>query len=275
MLFGLFSSRCLRKSQSLVAVRFPDNLSDFSQKLSELASMNELLLKVRNLEKRFGGVVVAHDVHFDLVRDDLVCIIGPNGAGKTTLINMLSGMIKPDSGSIFFEGRNIIGLPLYKYARIGIVRKFQIPTLFPRMSPRENLEVAQLGVGIKSPSSDVDAVLDLIGLLKIADTQIAGALPHGQKQWLEIGMTLICQPKLLILDEPTAGMSIDETDKTAKIIKSLKSRCSIIVIEHNMRCVRSLNTRTIVLHRGEIISEGTFSEVENDPRVRNVYLGRQ
>lgn len=237
--------------------------------------MSEPLLVVRNLEKNFGGVVAVHGVSFNLEYGELICIIGPNGAGKTTLINLLTGTLQPLAGSILFEGRHIVGLPLHKYARLGIVRKFQRPTNFQWMSPRENLEVARLGVGDKGASSDTDAVLSMIGLAGLADVTIADALAHGQKQWLEIGMTLMCQPKLIILDEPTAGMSSEETDKAVEIVLGLKEKRSIIVVEHDMGFIRALDTRTLVMHQGEVICEGSFSEVGDDPKVRDVYLGRQ
>ena len=237
--------------------------------------MSGSLLVARHLEMRFGGIVAVHDVSLELQKGELICIIGANGAGKTTLINILSGTLKPFAGSILFEGRNIVGLPLYQYARNGIVRKFQVPSYFQWMSPRENLEVARLGVGAKVADSEIDRVLSLIGLAEVADITIAEALAHGQKQWLEIGMTLMCQPKLIILDEPTAGMSPEETDKTAEIVLGMRSKCSFIVIEHDMRFVRALNTRTLVMHQGEVICEGPFSEVANDPKVRAVYLGEQ
>ena len=227
--------------------------------------MSEPLLVARHLEMNFGGVVAVRNVSFDLEDGELICIIGPNGAGKTTLIDLLTGTLQPLAGSILFEGRDIVGLPLYEYARIGIVRKFQIPAYFQWMSPRENLEVARLGVGDRGASADTDEVLSMIGLAGLADVTIADALAHGQKQWLEIGMTLMCRPKLIILDEPTAGMSSEETDKTVEIVLGLKGKCAIIIIEHDMRFVRDLDTRTLVMHQGEVICEGSFSEVGNDP----------
>lgn len=237
--------------------------------------MSEPLLVARHLEMKFGGIVAVRNVSFDLEFGELMCIIGPNGAGKSTLTDLMTGKLQSLPGSLIFEGRDIVGLPLHEYARIGIVRKFQIPTYFQWMSPRENLEVARLGVGDRGASSDTDAVLSMIGLVGLADVTIADALAHGQKQWLEIGMTLMCQPKLIILDEPTAGMSSEETDKTVEIILGLKGKCAIIVIEHDMSFVRALDARTLVMHQGDVICEGSFSEVGNDPKVRDVYLGRQ
>jgi ABC-type uncharacterized transport system ATPase subunit len=237
--------------------------------------MSTPLQVVRNLAMNFGGVVAVHNVSFDLQEGELLCIIGPNGAGKTTLINLLSGALRPVSGSIIFAGQEIIGLPLYRYARLGIVRKFQVPSYFQSMSPRDNLEVAQLGSGARGEKSNTDEILRLIGLAGVADDAIADALAHGQKQWLEIGMALMCQPKLIILDEPTAGMSREETDKTVEIVLGMKGQRAVIVIEHHMRFVRALNARTMVMHQGEVICEGIFSEIENDPRVRDIYLGRK
>jgi ABC-type uncharacterized transport system ATPase subunit len=237
--------------------------------------MNQPLTSVRDLEMNFGGVVAVHGVSFELKGGELLCIIGPNGAGKTTLINLLSGALRPLSGSILFEGREIIGLPLYKYAHLGIVRKFQVPSIFQSMTPRDNLEVAQLGGGRRGGSPHTDEILKVIGLASLADNTTAGALAHGQKQWLEIGMALMCQPKMIILDEPTAGMSREETDKTAEIVLGMKGQRAVIVIEHDMRFVRALDARTMVMHQGEVICEGKYSEIENNPKVRDIYLGRK
>ena len=143
------------------------------------------------------------------------------------------------------------------------------------MTPRDDLEVARLGAASRGENSSTDDILRLIGLTGVADSTIAGSLAHGQKQWLEIGMALMCRPKLIILDEPTAGMSREETDKTVDVVLGLKGKSAIIVIEHDMRFIRALNSRTVVMHQGKVIFEGTFSEIENNPIVRDIYLGRK
>lgn len=232
-------------------------------------------MSVRHLEMNFGGVAAVCRVSFEMQAGELLCIIGPNGAGKTTLINLLSGAFKPVSGEIIFENQNVIGMPLHKFARLGIVRKYQVPSYFHSMTPRDNLEVARLGAAARGENSNTDDILKLIGLTAVADSTIAGSLAHGQKQWLEIGMALMCRPKLIILDEPTAGMSREETDKTVEIVLDLKGKSAIIVIEHDMRFIRALNSRTIVMHQGKVIFEGIFSEIENNPIVRDIYLGRK
>jgi ABC-type uncharacterized transport system ATPase subunit len=238
--------------------------------------MSEPLLVVRGLKKSFGGVLAVRGVDLNLNAGELLCMIGPNGAGKSTLLNLLSGTVRPLAGTIHFAGQDMAGRHLHDYARMGIVRKFQVPCIFHEMTVRENLEVAQLGVRGRGYERDTLAtVLTTIGLTGQADHSIAGSLAHGQKQWLEMGMTLMCRPRLLLLDEPTAGMSEDETGKTAAMLLQLKAKFPIIVIEHDMKFVRSLNSRTVVMHQGEIICEGRFADVENNELVRDVYLGRQ
>jgi ABC-type uncharacterized transport system ATPase subunit len=183
-------------------------------------------------------------------------------------------VLRPSRGSIRFEGRDLVGLAPYHFARRGIARKFQVPGVFESMSVRDNLLVADR-------SSDADESLqraeDLAGLLSLTPHAgvVAGELAHGQKQWLEIGMGLMSRPKLLLLDEPTAGMSVEETRRTADLLLGLKGKTAIIAIEHDMRFVRQLNCRTMVLHQGRVIAEGSFGEIEADALVRDVYLGRR
>lgn len=236
--------------------------------------MTETLLSVRGLKMNFGGVRVVHDIDFELDWGELLCIIGPNGAGKTTLLNLLTGTLRPLAGTIQFAGRSMVGRPLHEHTRMGIVREFQIPNIFRAMTLRENLEVAQLGTGMgKVGGRSVDEVLEIIGLKNEEDKTIADNLAYGQKQWLEIGMALMCRPKLLLLDEPTAGMTTDETQKLAEMLLGI-DQLSIIVIEHDMKFVRTLNSRTIVMHHGQIIRDSEFCNVEQDPSVCDIYLGR-
>jgi ABC-type uncharacterized transport system ATPase subunit len=234
------------------------------------------LLTARGLTMSFGGVHAVRNVCLNLDAEELVCIIGPNGAGKSTLLNLLSGMLQPLAGSIRFDGRDTVGLPVYEYARLGIIRKFQIPSLFREMTVSDNLEVAMLGVCERAfQGSSIGRVLDTIGLGGRAAGLIADTLSHGQKQWLEIGMALMCKPRLLLLDEPTAGMTTEETQKSAEMLLRLKEDFPIIVIEHDMKFVHTLNSRMIVMHQGEIVCEGSFAEVERNTLVRDIYLGRR
>ena len=236
--------------------------------------MSDPLLSVRGLKISFAGIKAIRHVDLRLDDRELICIIGPNGAGKTTLLNLLSGTLRPQAGQIRFTGYNLIGLPAYRFARLGIIRKFQVPNVFGPMSARENLEVAMLGAGGRAGSQDgVAEILELTGLGDLAETG-ADALAHGQKQWLEIGMALVCRPNLLLLDEPSAGMSAEETQELAEVVSKLKDQ-AIVVIEHDMNFVRSLGCRTVVMHQGEIICDDRFSAVEKDPLVCDVYLGRK
>ena len=237
--------------------------------------MAEALLRADNLEKHFGGVAAVDGVSLEFTRGGLRCIIGPNGAGKSTLFNMLCGTLEPDAGSIWFDGRDILGLPLHAYARIGIARKFQIPSVFESMTVRGNVVVSLPPTGhVHSDDGRVDEIVDMMSLTGVQDVA-AGELAHGQKQWLEIGMALMSAPKLLLLDEPTAGMTNEETQQTADLLQTLSGETTIIAIEHDMRFVRALECRTLVMHRGRVIAEGQFAEIEANEMVRDVYLGRR
>jgi len=237
--------------------------------------MSQVLLSAKGLKMSFGGVKAVNHVDLDLAGDELLCIIGPNGAGKTTLLNLFTGILRPQAGAISFAGRAMVGRPLYEYARRGIIRKFQVPSVFSEMSIKQNLEVALLGVGAGGAEAGaVDEILELIGLRSQADQTMADELAHGQKQWLEIGMALICRPKVLLLDEPASGMTKEETRKLAEMLLDL-DHLSTIVIEHDMAFVRTLNSRTVVMHNGEIIRDDQFSVIEQDPLVGDIYLGRQ
>lgn len=234
--------------------------------------MSAVLFEARDLHRRFGGVHAVRGVSMQVEAGELRCIVGPNGAGKSTFFNMLCGTVQPSAGRIFFEGRDVTGLPLHQFAHIGICRKFQAPSVFPRLTVWENLDVARH----RGPrrGRTVQEVLRLIDLEEIAGLA-AAELPHGRKQWLEIGMGVIGAPKLLLLDEPTAGMTRSETSRTASLIKGLQHECAVIVIEHDMSFVRQLGCRTAVLHQGQIIRDGRFEDIETDTTVRDVYLGRE
>jgi ABC-type uncharacterized transport system ATPase subunit len=232
------------------------------------------LLTATGLNKRFGGVVATNDVSIAIAPLEIKCIIGANGAGKSTLFNILCGALTPDSGSLTFDGQSLLGLPLHHFARTGISRKFQMPSVFNSLTVAQNLETACRG---KIPPRDlrarVDAMLERIEQSHLCH-DLAGNLAHGHKQWLEIGMALMSAPKLLLLDEPTAGMTLEETQKTAALIKELARDTAVMAIEHDMSFVRALGCHTYVMHQGVIIVEGQFAEIEANELVRDVYLGR-
>lgn len=228
-------------------------------------------LSLRNVSRTFGSFKAIQDVSQDFERDELNCIIGPNGAGKSTLLNMICGTLPVSSGSISFGDRNISGLSGDKIARLGIARKFQVPSVFESLTVWQNLQVSL--PALPNPSVQQE-ILTTVNLADDSDVP-ASELPHGKKQWLEIGMALAMQPKVLLLDEPTAGLSVDETKETANFLRTLKGKVTVVVIEHDMAFVRDIGARTIVLHHGEVIASGSFAEIENDAIVRDVYLGRR
>ncbi len=236
--------------------------------------MTAMLLEAEGLRRVFGGLVAVDRVDLAIAHGDLTCIIGPNGAGKSTLFNMLCGSIRPSAGRIRFEGRDMVGVEPHRFARVGIARKFQVPGVFESMSVLDNLMVAARSLAPVAAAARARELMQLLSL-DAEPGALAGELAHGQKQWLEIGMGLMSAPKLLLLDEPTAGMSGEETRRTADLLLGLKGRTAVIAIEHDMRFVRQLACRTMVLHQGRMIAEGPYAEIEANDLVRDVYLGRR
>jgi len=229
------------------------------------------VLQLEGVTRKFGSFTAVKDVTETFRQGELNCIIGPNGAGKSTLLNMICGTLPLSAGRISFEGQPIQGLPGERIAELGIARKFQVPSVFPSLTVRENLEVA---AGLRGDDALLEEVLDRI-LLRDEANRPAADLAHGKKQWLEIGMALMLRPKVLLLDEPTAGLSVDETRATADFLKELKGKVTVIVIEHDMAFVRALDAHTIVLHLGEVIAAGAFAQIEANEMVKDVYLGRR
>jgi ABC-type uncharacterized transport system ATPase subunit len=228
-------------------------------------------LKLDHVHKRFGSFAANTDICEIFEPGELICIIGPNGAGKSTLLNMICGTLPLSEGSILFGDERIDGRTPEQIAKLGIARKFQVPSVFESLCVTDNLRLAApAGTG----DLQLAALLAKVHLSDDGDV-LAADLPHGKKQWLEIGMALAMNPKVLMLDEPTAGLSVDETRDTARFLKQLQGEVTVIVIEHDMAFVRELGARTIVLHFGEVIASGPFEVIEHNETVRDVYLGRR
>ena len=231
----------------------------------------------------FDGFRALNGLSLSIDRGELRCIIGPNGAGKTTMMDVVTGRTRPDAGQVYFDHDvDLLTLREPDIALAGIGRKFQKPTVFEHLPVFENLELAMkknrgvwasLVARLSSEEQDrIATVLDTIGL-RDQRAGMAGALSHGQKQWLEIGMLLMQQPQLLLVDEPVAGMTHQETERTAELLVSLAGTHSVVVVEHDMEFVRSIARRVTVLHEGRVLAEGSMDDVQNDPRVIEVYLG--
>jgi branched-chain amino acid transport system ATP-binding protein len=233
------------------------------------------LLRTEKLNKRFGGLHVTADVSFSLEAGKIHCLIGPNGAGKSTFFKLLLGEHQPSSGTILFDGEDITHLKPFQRINRGISVKFQVPGIFGALSARQNLEIAlQHRVGPSTLDEEVERLLDFLQLRPVA-LQLAGNLSHGFKQWLEIGMAISLKPKLLLLDEPTAGMSPEETFMTGEIVKQLNAEgMTVLAVEHDMAFVRQVAQRVSVLHFGRLFAEGTIDEIVADDRVAAIYLGQ-
>ena len=245
---------------------------------------HESIIQLESVTVSFDGFKALDDLTFFIEVGELRIVIGPNGAGKTTLIDVISGKIKPAVGRVIFgHDIDLERMPDYEISNLGIGRKFQTPTVFEKHTVRENLELSLRGnrgvwrTLFSKPSAEdrakIDATLERVGLADRAAWK-AGLLSHGQKQWLEIGMLMMQDPKLLLLDEPVAGMSDEETEKTAELILSIARDRSVMVVEHDMEFVRRLKSKVTVLHEGRILCEGPMDKVQNDARVIEVYLGR-
>jgi len=242
-------------------------------------------LRVCDVSVTFDGVRALDHLTLAIDEGELRCIIGPNGAGKTTLMDVVTGKTRPTGGRVLFgadPARDLTSLAPHRIARLGVGRKFQRPTVFPGHSVCENLELSvsareglvrtllrRLGPDERAV---VDAILVQVGLEDRANVR-AETLSHGEKQWLEIGMLLAQRPKLLLVDEPVAGMTQAETERTAALLSSLAGAHTVVVVEHDMEFVRSIARRVTVLHEGRVLAEGTLAEVQADARVVEVYLG--
>jgi urea transport system ATP-binding protein len=242
------------------------------------------ILYLEDISVSFDGFKALNKLSLMIETGELRCIIGPNGAGKTTMMDVITGKTRPDTGTAFFgQTIDLTRLSEAEIAHAGIGRKFQKPTVFEQHSTFENLELAMktdkrvrhsLMIDLDSAQRDkIAATLDLIQLTDAAD-RYAGLLSHGQKQWLEIGMLLMQEPQLLLLDEPVAGMTDEETERTAELCNTLAGEHSLIVVEHDMDFVTRIARKVTVLHEGSVLAEGSMDVVQSDPRVIEVYLGR-
>jgi branched-chain amino acid transport system ATP-binding protein len=244
----------------------------------------EPVLRLDRLRKSFGGLVVTDDLTFDVMPGELHAVIGPNGAGKTTLINQISGLLAPDSGTILFAGRDITGLPMHARAALGLARSFQITSILPGFSALENVALAvqsRMGSSFRFFARAADeATLNAPALTALADVGLAeraqlpaGRLSHGEKRALEFAIALALEPKVLLLDEPMAGTGRDESARLVEVLRRLKGRFPIVLVEHDMTAVFALADRISVLIQGRILASGTPAQVRADRQVVAAYLG--
>jgi urea transport system ATP-binding protein len=242
------------------------------------------ILYLENVNVSFDGFKAINNLSLDIAPGELRCVIGPNGAGKTTMMDIITGKTRPDSGTVFFGSTiDLLRHSESQIAHLGIGRKFQKPTVFEQLTVFENLELAlknHKGVWssmrFKLDSAQQDTLAQMLHTIDLVQhvTQLAGTLSHGQKQWLEIGMLLMQAPKLLLLDEPVAGMTDEETARTAELFLTLKGQYSLIVVEHDMGFVKTISDIVTVLCDGSVLAQGTLDQVQADERVIEVYLGR-
>lgn len=245
-----------------------------------------MIFETKHLTKKFGGLTATSDVSLQIGEGELVSIIGPNGAGKTTLFNLLTGHIKPDEGKVYFQGKEITGLPPHTISRMGIGRSFQRLNIFPRLTTFENVQVAVFSAQRKSHQlftsakkmvrEEAETILESVGLLDKRDMK-GGLLAHGDQKRLELGIALSVHPSLLLLDEPTQGMSPQETIETTALIQKLvKERgLTLIFVEHDMSVVFGISDNIRVLHQGKVIFSGKPEEVKRNEEVQRIYLGEE
>jgi urea transport system ATP-binding protein len=243
-----------------------------------------VILELKDVTKAYDEFKVVDGFNFRVQQGELRCLLGPNGAGKTTTIELITGRQKVTSGTILFDGHNITGLREDKIAKKGVGRKFQVPAVFRDLTVRDNLRVAynkhtdpfanMLHFGRKEGHERLQQVVELVGLQDRLD-ELGGNLSHGETQWLEIGMVLTQNPKLLLMDEPTAGMTEQETQKTSEIFNKLKGEKTLVVVEHDMAFVREIADVITLMNLGRTLAEGPMKEIENDPKVREIYLGSE
>lgn len=241
------------------------------------------LLELQDITVSFDGFKALNSLNFSIATGEIRMVIGPNGAGKSTMCDTIIGKVRPQQGKVLFEGREIHKLSEHKIVGLGIGRKFQAPGVLEALTVKENLQIAVrrnkqwysslFGRSAAHESADIDQVLKQVGLLEKVDSN-ASQLSHGEKQWLEIAMVLVQKPKLLLLDEPTAGMTAQETAQTATLLQSLAGQHSVLVIDHDMSFVELLAAPVTVLHMGTLFKQGSLQEIRDDSSVQEIYLGR-
>jgi urea transport system ATP-binding protein len=287
----LLEEGALRRAQLAVAAASGRTESGGRQAgFSRIATAGEVdvthgrILYLEDVSVSFDGFKAINNLSLDIAPGELRCVIGPNGAGKTTMMDIITGKTRPDAGTVFFG--STIDLLRYnepQIAQLGIGRKFQKPTVFEQLTVFENLELAlktdkrvQSSMLFRLDSAQADQLAELLHTIHLAAdvNRLAGNLSHGQKQWLEIGMLLVQDPKLLLLDEPVAGMTDEETERTAELFLSLKGKHSLMVVEHDMSFIRTISEIVTVLCDGSVLAQGTLDQVQADERVIEVYLGR-
>lgn len=238
---------------------------------------SKIVIEARSLSKRFGGVIAADNVNFKVLSGEFRCMIGPNGAGKSTLFAMLCGIQTADSGQIFVFGQDVTRKPAFKRVRLGVGLTFQTNRAFHELSVRENLAIPQASAKLENKETGqarLEFALDAFDLDPNDETK-AGEISHNKLQWLEIAMILVGYPSLILLDEPTAGMALEETQQTAKVLKHLNATgLTTVVVEHDMAFVKDVAQTVTVLHQGQIFAEGSVAEITAHQDVRRIYLGR-
>lgn len=249
----------------------------------------DLVLSAEGVTRSFDGFKAINDLNFYLGEGELRTVIGPNGAGKSTFMDLITGRTRPDEGKIVMHRRSghdidLTKLPEHKVNRLGIARKFQTPSVYANHTVFDNILLSLnrsrgvfRGLFYQMTKEDREEIEEVLETIRLADRreEQAGFLSHGQKQWLEIGMLLAQKPRILLVDEPAAGMSDEETERTGELLLSLEGKHSIVVVEHDMEFVRQIARQVTVLHQGHVLKDGSFDHVSKDPKVIEVYLGRQ
>lgn len=244
-----------------------------------------MFLEVRQVSKSFGGLKAVNRVTLAVEKGQVVSLIGPNGAGKTTIFNLITGVFYPEEGDIFFNDHRITGMPPYKLCHLGLARSFQITNIFQGLTVFENIRLARQGqkrgfnlLGsishLSQLNNEAEDILNLLGLWNQRD-ELAGNLSHGDQRYLEIGIALASQPSMLLLDEPTAGMTPMETRASIELIKRLREKVTIILIEHDIDLVFEVSDKIMVMHQGSLLAEGTPNEVKGNKAVQEAYLGEE
>jgi branched-chain amino acid transport system ATP-binding protein len=233
------------------------------------------LIETRDLNVRFGGVHATRDVNFKLAEAELRCVIGPNGAGKSTFFKLLTGQVKPTSGQILFRGQDISKMQPHDPGRLGIGIKTQVPSLFNGLSVWENVWLSARRINSTAQANRITReTLERVGMTAYKDATV-GLLAHGLRQWVEIGLVIAPDPPLILLDEPAAGMSDAEVDRTAQLILEINKRHALVVVEHDMNFIRAIAKTVTVLHQGAVIKEDTPDRIMSDPLIQQIYLGKK